>query len=227
MARVCVVSLVLCVAVLLSTSPFAWGLDSLKAAEISREIRQHFRSSGMNWVSPKQLMEQIDLPTNTKPVMYVFTMRSCQDCRTLMNEFVTELDHSMLSQLSAQFLAVLVLDDYGLEPPFTAPEYAPGGFDSVPRILFAGPNGRVNPEIRNPKSDNYTAYSYITAQEMVDVMRSVLKEHYKKPISLMIEGVESPGSENLKPSSNILTHDNSKGGGISQYPVDLDMDLPS
>lgn len=32
-----------------------------------------------------------------------------------MQEFIDLMDHSMLSQLSAQFLAVLVLDDYGLQ----------------------------------------------------------------------------------------------------------------
>ena len=30
-------------------------LDADKAAEISREIREMFRESGMNWVSPKML----------------------------------------------------------------------------------------------------------------------------------------------------------------------------
>lgn len=214
-------------ACLLFLSPFAWCLDPLKAAEISREIRQHFRASGMNWVSPKQLAEQIDLTANTKPIMYVFSLRSCQDCRSMMNEFVTELDHSMLSQLSAQFLAVLVLDDYGLEPPYTFPEFAPGGFDAVPRVLFAGPDGKVNPQIRNPKSDNFTAYSYITAQEVVDVMRSVLNDHYKKPICLMIEGVVSPGHETAVPSSRILSEDNSKDNGIAHYPTNLERDLPS
>ena len=69
-------------------------VDPLKAAEISREIREHYRQSGMNWISPRQLLEQIDLSINTKPIMYVFTLRSCQDCRTLMNEFVTEQGES-------------------------------------------------------------------------------------------------------------------------------------
>jgi hypothetical protein len=85
----------------------------------------------------------------------------------------------------------------------------------------------VDPQIRNPKSDNYTAYSYIAAQEVVDMMRAVLKEHYKKPISLMVEGVVSPGTEGTWPSSRLLSQNNSKEGGIASYPSDLNMDLPS
>ena len=49
-ARVCIV--------LLSLATMCRGeLEALKAAEISREIRQQFRISGMNWVSPKMLQE--------------------------------------------------------------------------------------------------------------------------------------------------------------------------
>ena len=135
-------------------------------------------------------------------------------------------DHSMLSQLSSQFLAVLVLDDYGLEPPFNGPEYAPQGFDAVPRILFASPDGKVNPSHRNPKADNYTAYNYIAAQEVVEAMRNVLKDHYSKEISLMVEASVALGSEEAKPSSRLLNEDARKGG-VAQYPADLDFDLPS
>ena len=123
-ARACIV--------LLSLAALCRGeLEALKAAEISREIRQQFRISGMNWVSPKMLrevggtcvtglgeaadewlagshipgatlgacvmckrmgnsltphghsgpgpampMQVVDLKTNTKPIMYMFTLRS-------------------------------------------------------------------------------------------------------------------------------------------------------
>ncbi len=40
--------------------------------------------------------------------------RSCADCRTTMDQFV-KMDHTMLSQISAQFLSVLVRDDYTLD----------------------------------------------------------------------------------------------------------------
>lgn len=68
--------LLLLLPLLLLTRPAEGGLDAMEAAEISREIRNHFRASGMNWVSPKMMKEGIDLATNTKPIMYLFTMRS-------------------------------------------------------------------------------------------------------------------------------------------------------
>lgn len=46
--------------------------DALTAAEVSRKIRQHFRDSGMNWVSPVMLREVVDRATNTKPYVYIF-----------------------------------------------------------------------------------------------------------------------------------------------------------
>jgi hypothetical protein len=45
---------------LLSPAPVSALEDALKAAEISRWIREHFRSSGMNWVSPKMLQARQD-----------------------------------------------------------------------------------------------------------------------------------------------------------------------
>lgn len=33
------------------------AMEALQAAALSREIRQHFRQSGMNWVSPKFMKE--------------------------------------------------------------------------------------------------------------------------------------------------------------------------
>lgn len=35
--------------------PVARAMDADKAAELSREIREHFRASGINWISPKML----------------------------------------------------------------------------------------------------------------------------------------------------------------------------
>lgn len=34
---------------------FGHSIDADKAAELSRDIREHFRASGANWVSPKML----------------------------------------------------------------------------------------------------------------------------------------------------------------------------
>ena len=41
----------------LASSCFAEILEAGKAAEISREIREQFRKSGMQWHSPKMLRE--------------------------------------------------------------------------------------------------------------------------------------------------------------------------
>ena len=46
-----------CIALLSLATMCRGELEALKAAEISREIRQQFRISGMNWVSPKMLRE--------------------------------------------------------------------------------------------------------------------------------------------------------------------------
>jgi hypothetical protein len=46
--------------------------DAHIAAEVSRKIRQHFRDSGMNWISPVMLHEVIDKDVNTKPFVFVF-----------------------------------------------------------------------------------------------------------------------------------------------------------
>ena len=99
----------------------------------------------------------------------------------------------------------------------------------MPRVLFAGPDGKVNASLKNPLADKTSAYSYISAQEVIDMMRSVLKEYQSTPMSLMIEGIHSPSNQQLKPSSRLLLQEGGevKGGGTLQFPADLDMDLPS
>ncbi|GAX78929.1 hypothetical protein CEUSTIGMA_g6368.t1 [Chlamydomonas eustigma] len=189
-------------------------LDATKAAELSRAIRDQFRISGMNWISPKMLREAIDFQSNTKPILYFFTLRSCADCRTMLSQFAS-LDHSMLSSLSAQFHAVLVLDDYNAE---FGPEYNPGGNNDVPRMLFSDPDGHLRLDLTNPRADKFSPYFYFSADEVIARMRDVLMLHQEMPISLAREGL--PGSSQTTPISDLV-------GGSGQFIADLETDLPS
>lgn len=83
---------------------------------------------------------------NIKPFMFLFTTTSCQDCRDMLDSLAHEEDPAFLSNLSAQFNAVLVLDDYTLEfgvsgEPVTAKEHAESGklsnLSCVPSMLAA------------------------------------------------------------------------------------------
>lgn len=53
-------------------------LDADKATELSRWIRQHFRDTGMNWVSPKMLKARA-----TPRIAGQQVVGQCRQCKTL------------------------------------------------------------------------------------------------------------------------------------------------
>ncbi|GIL85705.1 hypothetical protein Vretimale_13186 [Volvox reticuliferus] len=148
-------------------------IDADKAAELSREIREHFRRTGANWVSPKMFLE-LNLTQNSKPIMFVFTSRSCADCRAFMDSW-GELDKVTVSSLTAQFLSVLALDDYAFE----VPELGLPTADYLPRVIFADPDGKVLPELKNSESDPFAPFFYERASDVVEVMRKALAQHWE------------------------------------------------
>eukprot|EP00195_Chlamydomonas_chlamydogama_P006195 CAMPEP_0202892122 /NCGR_PEP_ID=MMETSP1392-20130828/1939_1 /ASSEMBLY_ACC=CAM_ASM_000868 /TAXON_ID=225041 /ORGANISM="Chlamydomonas chlamydogama, Strain SAG 11-48b" /LENGTH=163 /DNA_ID=CAMNT_0049576003 /DNA_START=178 /DNA_END=669 /DNA_ORIENTATION=- len=163
----------------------------------------------MNWHSPKMLKEVIDLKINTKPIAYFFTQSSCSNCRRLLSEFES-MHHTMLSQLSAQFLTVLVLDDYNYD---FGPEYGPDGSTEVPRMLFADPSGKLRYDLKNPKADMDMPYMYDTAQEVVDQLRRVLALYQEQPLPTARRSLYSGGSGSAR--------------SVRDYVADLTQDLPS
>lgn len=74
----------------------------------------------------------------------------CTDCREILSGLAQE-NPTWLSNFSAQFNAVLVMDDYGLT---FGPEFAPEGNDYVPRIIFADPDGSVRSEVGRERHTN-------------------------------------------------------------------------
>lgn len=147
------------------------AIDADKAAELSRAIREQYRLTGFNWISPKMLKEEVELGRNTKPLLYVLTSRSCADCRRFLDSF-RSFGQVMLSSLSAQFLAVLVLDDYALE---LGPEFEPPHGDYLPRAFFADPDGKLRMDLINTKAENNAPYYYGNAGELVEAMQRVLQ----------------------------------------------------
>eukprot|EP00199_Chlamydomonas_sp_CCMP681_P005066 CAMPEP_0119106982 /NCGR_PEP_ID=MMETSP1180-20130426/7886_1 /TAXON_ID=3052 ORGANISM="Chlamydomonas cf sp, Strain CCMP681" /NCGR_SAMPLE_ID=MMETSP1180 /ASSEMBLY_ACC=CAM_ASM_000741 /LENGTH=125 /DNA_ID=CAMNT_0007092403 /DNA_START=368 /DNA_END=745 /DNA_ORIENTATION=+ len=108
-----------------------------------------------------------------KPIMFLFTLTSCSDCRDMLDSLARE-DHTFSSSLSAQFNAVLVLDDYTFS---FGPEYAPHDADYTPRVIFADPDGTIRDDIVNKHGDKSVQY-YYTAHEMLWAMRNVLLTYF-------------------------------------------------
>jgi len=154
-----------------------WSLDVALATieatqqlKLSRYVRTFYRNSGFNWISPKQFKE-MDLSSNTKPIMMFLTFSSCYSCRLLMNEFEA-YDGSQLSSLSAQFLSVLAIDDYArvIEDLIELDTCL-----SFPCVVFASPQGEVRYEIK--QSTRQASYYYDNVEALVRVMRLVLKDY--------------------------------------------------
>ncbi|PNW82062.1 hypothetical protein CHLRE_06g272150v5 [Chlamydomonas reinhardtii] len=86
----------------------------------------------------------------------------------------TRIARVTLSSLTAQYLAVLALDDYVLD---LGPELSPPNGDYLPRVFFADPDGTLRLEVRNPGSDKSAPYYYSSAEEVVEAMRRFLQQH--------------------------------------------------
>ncbi|KAJ9506104.1 hypothetical protein QJQ45_016592 [Haematococcus lacustris] len=148
-------------------------MDAKEATELSREIRDHFRQTGFHWMSPIYYRE-LDKESNTKPYMFMFTGKSCEDCRNILAEFKQE-HPAFLNSISSQFNAILVLDDFNV---MFGSEYAPGGHSYIPRVIFADPDGTIRTDMRNPRSvlaDDW--YHYGSAREVLWGMLAALKEY--------------------------------------------------
>ncbi|KXZ52059.1 hypothetical protein GPECTOR_10g1082 [Gonium pectorale] len=86
-------------------------------------------------------------------------------------------DRTTLSSLTAQFLAVLALDDYALE---LGEAFSPPRGDYLPRVFFADPDGTLRMDVINQAGNDSSApYYYATAQEVVDTMRRFLRQHWE------------------------------------------------
>ncbi|KAG2445328.1 hypothetical protein HYH02_008794 [Chlamydomonas schloesseri] len=119
------------------------------------------------------MLKELNLARNKKPLVYVLSSRSCADCRQFMHSW-TRINRVTLSSLTAQFLAVLALDDYVLE---LGPALSPPNGDYLPRVFFADPDGSLRLDVTNPGSDKSAPYYYSSAEEVVEAMRRFLKQH--------------------------------------------------
>ncbi|GFR43388.1 hypothetical protein Agub_g4463 [Astrephomene gubernaculifera] len=165
--------LVVAVLLLITLSGCAQGaIDADKAAELSRKIREHYRETGANWVSPKMLRE-MNLTRNSKPIMYVLSSTSCADCREFLASFKS-IHPTSLSSITSQFLSVLALDDYVLE---MGPAFSPPKSDYLPRVFFGDSDGQVNYDFINPNSEASAPFYYFSAEELVGAMRRFLQQH--------------------------------------------------
>ncbi|EFJ53176.1 hypothetical protein VOLCADRAFT_115761 [Volvox carteri f. nagariensis] len=147
------------------------AIDADKAAELSREIREHFRQTGANWVSPRMFL-QMNLTRNIKPIMFVYTSRSCADCRDFMASW-NQIDRVTLSSLTAQFVSVLALDDYAIE----LSQYSPPDVDFLPRVVFADSYGKLLSD--KDRSQDELPYFYDNARQVVEAMRRHLTRHWE------------------------------------------------
>lgn len=201
----------------------AYAVDN---AQTSRWVREHFRLSGMNWVTPKMLREVIDKGTNTKPYMFMFVLRSEEGSRAVLDELVMRQAGvpGQLSQLSAQFVAVLAVDECMDEMKQDA-RFDFTGFGAWPRVFFTDAAGKVLNNITSPvdaRPDRQLPYDYTSAQSIVHQMHLVLRWHQQQDISLAREAVRTPlaGNRGAVPAS-------CQSGGAAQFTADLSADLPS
>ncbi|KAG2502030.1 hypothetical protein HYH03_000524 [Edaphochlamys debaryana] len=121
------------------------------------------------------MLKELSLVRNRKPIMYVITTRSCADCRAFMESW-GQLPRVTLSSLTAQFLAVLVLDDYLLD---MNPALSPPNVDYLPRVFFADPDGTLRLEFTNEGGDRTVPFYYPKAQDVVESMRRFLAQHWE------------------------------------------------
>lgn len=101
-----------------------------------------------------------------RPVMYVIHKTWCGACKNLKPKFAASEE---IAKLSAEFVMVNLQDN---EEP-AGDQFKPdGGY--IPRILFAGPSGRVDPSVINSAGNPKYKYFYSDADSIVASMKSAL-----------------------------------------------------
>ena len=102
-----------------------------------------------------------------RPVMYVVHKTWCGACKNLKPKFAASEE---IAKLSAEFVMVNVQDS---EEP-AGDQFKPdGGY--IPRILFAGSSGRVDPSVINTVGNPKYKYFYSDAESIVASMKRVTK----------------------------------------------------
>jgi hypothetical protein len=110
---------------------------------------------------PAQL---VDLKSNKKPIMFLFTQPGCGACEALKEALAAA--PRATAALSKTFTVVHVDGDSIAHSAFQAawPGVAPHGH-YVPRAVFAAPDGSLRPDLTAPGGDpEYPHYYTSTAQ---------------------------------------------------------------
>lgn len=113
---------------------------------------------------PAPSSQRLDLKTNKKPIMFLFTQPGCSACEAL-KETLARAPRATAA-LSKMFAVVHVDGDSIAHSAFQAtwPGVAPNGH-YVPRAIFANPDGALRPDLAAPGGDpEYPHYYASVAQ---------------------------------------------------------------
>lgn len=102
-----------------------------------------------------------------RPLMLVVHASWCPRCRELKQRFFDPT----LAETSDRFVMVNLDQDQSPE----ALRHGPDG-QYIPRILFFDPQGRLDPELQNPRGGKYK-YFYTPQDDLVAMMQQALDRH--------------------------------------------------
>lgn len=116
--------------------------------------------------------QKIDLATNKKPIMFIFTQPGCSACAALKAQLAPAPQAT--SALSRMFHVVHVDGDAMTHSAWgnKHPEHAPDGQHYVPRAVFADAKGKVRPDLKAPGGDAEFPYYYSSTSQMERGMRA-------------------------------------------------------